>query len=219
MINAQVLIFSCAITAAANAAAFTLTSAGEGCGSGWNRCNLGSPIYSTAEIYQNPFGSSRAPMPVFIDWQPELVEDSYVGMDPVGPSTVTYASNTTHGITDGDGGAHGHFDSQAVYGAWVGGAVPSGIDPWGGHGVFIAQITTTGTLWNDDVGTPVYTQEHGSVWLKLNGDRREGLTMRTTSRPSLYGHGTVYQIWITDTPAPGTTALLLAAPFAWSRRR
>ena len=208
-LDPRVLTTSILIAASCSAEPFVLNSIQPGCsrgGGGGDRCVYGSPIYCTRTFYQHDFGNNYPPLAAFVKFIPGLEEDSYIAMDPVGPSTATYTANGPGGSTPGDSATYGHFlfGNTALAGGWfTGGGVDSGIDPWGGSGLMVAHLTTHGELYTwAGSGVRVNLDELGTLELPLNGPSTQGFSLRTYVTPSQFDNGKRHQIWVTDQPVP-----------------
>ena len=130
------------VAAAGANAAFTLNSVDLG----GDSASFGSPITTSTSYYQDGFGNNYPPSAAFIGFFPSLQDDSYIAMDSMGGSTSTYTASSPGGSTPGFSATAGHFADAATLtgGYFTGGGVASGNDPFGGNGVMIAQLTTTG---------------------------------------------------------------------------
>ncbi len=197
-------------------AAFSLNSVDLG----GDAASFGSPITTSTSYYQDAFGNNYAATQVFIGAFPSLASDSYICMDPVGPSTATYQAAAPGGSTPGFSSTAGHFDAaNAVTGGYfTGGGVASGTDPFGGNGVMIAQLTTDGALTGDNIRVNTSGDQTGTFSLELNGAGEGGLFALAFAGAD-NGFGTEWQIWVTDAPTPGAAALLGLAGLAGVRRR
>ncbi|MCA9310502.1 MAG: hypothetical protein KDA21_04800, partial [Phycisphaerales bacterium] len=125
------------------------------------------------------------------------------------------------GSTPGFGATMGHFPTAGnalTGGYFTGGGVQAAADPFGGLGIMIAQLTTTGTLTGDRVRVSTSGDIAGTHNLVLNSlTPVNGLYCLTQSYQTTAG--TVYQIWVPDAPTPGAAGVLGLAGLAAVRRR
>ena len=187
---------------------------------GGDTASFGLPITTSTSYYQDAFGNNYPPSAAFIGIFPTLGDDSYIAMDSGGPSTSGRTANGPGGSTPGFGATVGHFSGNNMLtgGYFTGGGVQSAPDPFGGNGVMIAQLTTTGTLTGNRIRVATIGDIVGTHPLVLNSlTPVNGLYCLSTSRQS--ASGTVYNIWVTDAPAPGAAALLGLAGIGALRRR
>ena len=217
MINAP-MIASVAVLAAAPIALGGRVLGSVGMGN--PTCTCGSPIETTTSFYQAPFGNNYPPSAMFITLVPSLADDSYVLMDPLGPSSGTRTAQAPGGSPDASNST-GFFvdESTLTNNFFTAEGVPFGsTSPFGVPGVMIAQLTTDGSL-SSCCGLWISIADEFTWWVPLNGDAVSNLKVQ--SRISRVAHNgmNVHEVWVLDVPAPGTAALLVAAPLAWRRRR
>ena len=197
-------------------AAFSLNSVDLG----GDSASFGSPITTSTSYYQDGFGNNYPPSAAFVGFFPSLASDSYVAMDNMGPSSGTYTAAAPGGATPGNSATGGFFTAANTVtgGYFTGGGVASGADPFGGNGVMIAQLTTSGTLTGNNIRVNTSGDSTGTFSLVLNGAGQGGLYALAYNGGDS-GQGTRWQIWGTDAPTPGAATLLGLAGLAGVRRR
>ncbi|MCA9310496.1 MAG: hypothetical protein KDA21_04770, partial [Phycisphaerales bacterium] len=134
------------------------------------------------------------------------------------------------GSTPGFGATMGHFPATGnalTGGYFTGSGVSSDTDPWGGQGVMIAQLSVLndGTLWSSGVSYKVTANGQDIVngHTDLDGAPESGFVARSLlTHDNVSADGMtfdVYQIWITQVPAPGGVVILLTTGLLLPRRR
>ena len=181
------------------------------------------PIFIDGAFYQHELGDNYPPPSFFLDFAPDLRFDSYVLMDSNGPTTPIYSASAPGGAVPPFGPTEGFFSAEGRFwgGYFTAGGAPAGPDPWGGHGVMIAQLTMTGSFLRP-FGFHVYASGELDGFFSVGNDESPLAARIHTSHRDLEIDGVRYnvnQLWVTDTPTPGTSALLLAGLLAWRRRR
>ncbi len=175
---------ACGVAAGvAHGAAFQVNTIDAG---GVQGGSLGNPITWTGGAAFNPgAGSNFPPSPNAIFASPAVGFDSYVAIDPNGPSTASSTSSSTDGYQSlgpsniiGPTSPTTIFQTDRLTGIWFnaganGGFVTSGVGPTGMDRMFIAQIslrptssdpTTQGVLVNiRDAGTQNSDGELGAL--------------------------------------------------------
>ncbi|MFM9958501.1 MAG: hypothetical protein ACKVZJ_10520 [Phycisphaerales bacterium] len=203
--------------------------------------SLGNPIvWSGGAAFQAVNGSDSPPTWPDIQFDPALGFDSYVAIDPVGPSSFPpgYTARGPDGIFT-PGGGPSLFSTAALSGVWFTNGPDSGfVGSGAGDRIFIAQITlrltssgpnTQGVLVNlRDSGTGnagalgllrfglANASNNGGLWAQSYYLDVETRAVSGVS-PTFNG-GTSYAIYIRAIPAPGVGGVLVLAGVAAARR-
>lgn len=238
-----------AAAGAANGAVFGVNTIDAG---GVTGGSLGSPITWThatnSNSYNNGAGSDLPPSPALIDLSAAVGFDSYIAIDPNGPSTGNTTTNPPDGYQClGPGnvitptGQSSVFASGSLSGVWFNAAAGGGfVNSGAGDRIMIAQISlrpgssglsTAGVLANiKDAGTVNPNGSLGSLRFGLaNATNNGGLwgqsyyldtVTRTISGVSAaFNGGTSYAVYIVAVPAPGAAGLAGLAGLVAIRRR